>query len=78
MDQYKNFSHDVKEKAEHLSDHIHDKAHETYEQGKAHVHQAHKFLHDNAEDFAGVIKEKPIKSVLIAAGIGYLLSKIVH
>lgn len=78
MENYKNFSHDVKEKAEHVSNSIHDKAHDTYEQGKMHIQHAQKFLHENADDFAEVIKDKPIKSVLIAAGIGYLLSKIVH
>ena len=42
------------------------------------AHQASEMVSEQAEAFSGKVREAPITSVLIAAGIGYLLGRIVR
>lgn len=77
MDTLHQFKEDLKDKVEETTEQVKDKAQDVYESGKKQVHEAQKILQNNTEDLINKIKEKPIQSVLIAAGIGYLLSKFI-
>lgn len=51
-------------------------ANELYEDGRAKITEAEQQLKDYSDSFAKKIQEKPITSILIAGGIGFLLSKL--
>lgn len=51
-------------------------ANELYEDGCAKFNDAEQQLKDYSDSFSKKIQEKPIASILIAAGIGFLLSKL--
>lgn len=67
---------DGKEQAEELYHHVRDKAHEMYEEGKKGVCEVEEHIKEYADDIIGYIKEKPVTSVLIAGGIGFILSAL--
>lgn len=49
---------------------------EFYEEGKNKAYEIEENIKDNTDQFVKKIQENPIASVLIAGGIGFLLSKI--
>lgn len=52
------------------------KAHELYDENLAKVNHAEEQLRDFSDKLVIKVKENPVSSVLIAAGLGFLLSKI--
>ncbi len=59
------FAHQVKEKTVNL-----------YEEGVSKAGELQNCAVNYTEDFIKRVKDKPVKSVLVAAGIGYILSNL--
>jgi ElaB/YqjD/DUF883 family membrane-anchored ribosome-binding protein len=61
------------------SDLLHEgkkKVNEFYEEGKNKAYEVEENIKDNTDKLVRKIQENPLASVLIAGGIGFLLSKI--
>ncbi|MBA4697400.1 MAG: hypothetical protein H2069_08465 [Legionella sp.] len=72
-----------KEKAEELADkaeghlgNMQESAQKLIEEGKKKVGEAQDYLAANADDLIKIVKEKPLVSMLVAGGVGYLLSML--
>jgi ElaB/YqjD/DUF883 family membrane-anchored ribosome-binding protein len=57
---------------------VKDAASELYEEGKQKIGQAQANISDYSDELIETIKGKPITSVLVAGGIGYLLSLLLR
>lgn len=79
--------HDVKNKSSELYNELKNKAEATakqvtggvsdlYSEGKEHLHHLEHCIGKSSEEFIGTIKKNPISAVLIAGGIGFLLSHL--
>ena len=66
---------DLKNKAEATSHQVKETVSDLYEEGKKKVTQAEEVLCDYSDSLVKTIKDKPLTAVLIAAGVGFLLSK---
>ncbi|MDR3504385.1 MAG: hypothetical protein P4L79_17595 [Legionella sp.] len=75
MDNIDHFADKLKDKAEDTIDRVKDKAENISDSVKKQACDVQKNLECNYDELVNQIKEKPIKSVLIAAGVGYLISK---
>ncbi|KTD21773.1 DUF883 family protein [Legionella londiniensis] len=53
-------------------------AHEIYEEGLHKVHDAQKNVKVYSDEVVEKVRENPITSILIAAGVGFLLSSILR
>lgn len=53
-------------------------AHELYQDGKNKVCHVHESLKEYSDDLAHKVHKKPITSLLIAGGIGFILSAILR
>ncbi|MDP1604212.1 MAG: DUF883 domain-containing protein [Legionella sp.] len=67
---------DGKGKAEHIYQQTKDKASELLEEGMHKIESAEEHLKMYSEHVIKAIKEKPLTSLLIAGGIGYLISSL--
>lgn len=69
----------LKKKGEQETDnmkHVIEKSYqEAKEKAKEHLHHAQEVGADGIEKVGGKVKENPFSSVLLAVGVGYLLSK---
>ena len=54
------------------------KAHELYEESMQKVNETQKTMNDYSDEFVKKVKENPVTSVLIAAGVGYILSSLLR
>ena len=66
----------TKEKTENLSEQVKETASNLYQESKNKVNELEDAVCDYTEEFIHAIKEKPVKSILIASGVVYLLAKI--
>lgn len=71
-----NAYYETKPKAEELANQIGSTATDLYQSGKAELSKAEGYIEDSLANLSGSIRNQPLTSVLIAAGIGYLLAKI--
>ena len=55
---------------------VKEKANDLYTEGKRTVCEAHDYLNEYADDLVKHVKEKPLTSLLIAGGIGFILSSL--
>jgi ElaB/YqjD/DUF883 family membrane-anchored ribosome-binding protein len=67
---------DLKNKTEAASKQVKETVADMYEEGKKKVGQAEDLLGEYSDSLIKAIKEKPLTSVLVATGIGYILSKM--
>jgi ElaB/YqjD/DUF883 family membrane-anchored ribosome-binding protein len=55
-----------------------NKAHELYDEGVQKVSETQKTVNEYSDEFVKKVKENPVTSVLIAAGVGYILSSLLR
>lgn len=72
-----NAYNETKPKAEELAAQITDTASNLYESGKDKLYKAEDYIEDSVACMAKSVRKQPLTSVLIAAGIGYLLAKFI-
>ncbi|MBA2652632.1 MAG: hypothetical protein H0U73_10255 [Tatlockia sp.] len=72
----KNEKDQTLEHAEALYKHVKGKANDLYKDGKHSVAEAQVNLKHQTDNLAEHVKEKPLSSLLIAGGIGFILSAI--
>lgn len=77
MDNIEHFTDKLKDKAEDTIDKIKGKAEDISDSVKKHACDVQKHLECDYDDLLQKIKDKPLQSVLIAAGVGYLISKFI-
>lgn len=65
---------DLKHKTEAVSQQVKDSVSDFYKEGKKKVNQAEDMFEEYSDTLIKTIKEKPLTSVLVAAGVGYVLS----
>jgi ElaB/YqjD/DUF883 family membrane-anchored ribosome-binding protein len=65
-----------KGKAEHLYQQTKDKAGELLDEGRHQIESAEEHLKMYSEQVIKAIKEKPLTSLLIAGGIGFIISSL--
>ncbi|MDR3442653.1 MAG: hypothetical protein P4L65_06505 [Legionella sp.] len=68
--------YDTKPKAEELFSKVGDTASDLYESGKVKVGEAEGYVEDSITAMSRSVQRQPMTSVLLAAGIGYLLAKL--
>ena len=68
---------DLKDKAESMGDKISDTASDLYKQGKCKINSLEESMCDYSDCVVKAVKEKPLSSLLIAAAVGFLVSRIV-
>lgn len=68
--------HDVKEKVESTTEQIKEKASDFYEESKEQIHSIEGSMEEYSEQFVNKVRKYPLTSLLIAGGIGFVLSKI--
>ncbi|MBA3536520.1 MAG: DUF883 domain-containing protein [Tatlockia sp.] len=69
---------DIKNHAESMVHQVKEKTADLYEEGKHKVSDIQESAIDYADDFVQNIKDKPLTSVLIAAGVGYVMSLLLR
>ncbi|HRD70100.1 MAG TPA: hypothetical protein PK657_08135 [Legionella sp.] len=69
---------DLHASTESLISHAKDKANEVYEGSKDKINELQKSVHEHSDELVRTIRQKPLKSVLIAGGIGFLISLLVR
>lgn len=67
---------DIKNKSESVSRQVKETAADMYDEGKRRVALAEDFIEQYSDTFIKAIKDKPISAVVIATGVGYILSRI--
>ena len=68
----------VSQAASHLLDEGKKYAHELYEEGVHKVNDAQQQAKDYSDELAEKVKKNPLSSILIAAGVGFLLSSLLR
>lgn len=66
----------AKDKADEVSQHVKETTTHLYKEGKDKINDLGEAVNDNKDELIKAIKRKPLKSVLIAGAIGFLLSKL--
>ena len=66
----------AKDKADDVSQHVKETTSHLYKESKDKINDIHDSVNDNKDELVKAIKRKPLQSVLIAGGIGFLLSKL--
>ena len=66
----------VKERIEEVGERIKDKTQELFEEGREKLASLEHSIAECEEEFINKVRERPVTSLLIAAGIGFLLSKM--
>ena len=67
---------DSKDKVEDFYHHTKDKASELYDEGKKKICDAQNKIKECSDELIKHVKEKPLTSLLIAGGIGFILSAL--
>lgn len=67
---------DLKKKGEEVAHDIRETASHLYEEGKHQVENLKNYIDDYSDELIKMIKNKPLTSVLVAGGVGYLLAKL--
>lgn len=67
---------DIQSKTESVAQQVKDTVSDMYEGGKQKVTEAEDFLCEYSDSLIKTIQEKPLTSVLMAAGVGIILSKM--
>ncbi len=74
--------YETKDKAEDLTDQLKQTASDVYQSGKEKANQTLNQMEGSFQDHADQalqsVREKPLTSVLIAAGIGFILAKLIN
>lgn len=65
----------TKPKADELASQITDTASDLYDSGKERFYQAEDYIENSLSSLTTSIRKQPLKSILIAAGIGYIFAK---
>lgn len=78
MDNFDHLTDKLKDKAEDTIDRVKEKAENINDSVKKQACDVQKNLECNYDELVNQIKKKPIQSVLIAAGVGYLISKFIR
>lgn len=73
---FNEFSTNAQEAGETLSEQVKDSVSELYEEGKKKLNNMEECAEDYANEVIQKIKENPLTSILIAGGLGYLISKL--
>jgi ElaB/YqjD/DUF883 family membrane-anchored ribosome-binding protein len=68
--------HDIKDSADDMINHIKDKATDFYDEGKQKINDMQCSIEQHQDELIQLVKNNPLSSLLVAAGAGYLLSKI--
>lgn len=68
----------LKDNTESLAHQFTEGAENLYEEGKRKINDLNDSVGEYAEQLTNKIKEKPLTSLLIAGGIGYLLSHLLR
>ena len=64
-------AHDVVEDSKHL-------ANEIYEEGRYYVNEAHSHAREYSDEMLEKVRKNPASALMIAAGVGFLLSSILR
>ena len=67
---------DLKDKTECVSQQVKETVSDLYGEGKKKVGQAEDLLNEYSDSLIKTITKQPLTSVLVAAGIGYVMSKL--
>jgi len=74
--------YETKDKAEDLTDQLKQTASDVYQSGREKVNQRVNQIEGSIQEQADLVlqsvREKPLTSVLIAAGIGFILAKLIN
>lgn len=68
----------VKDSAEDIYESVKDSAEQIYKAGKKKLGQSQDIVQDYSEDLVKTIKERPLTSLLVAGGVGALLSLLLR
>ncbi|MBA2649550.1 MAG: hypothetical protein H0U75_08160 [Legionella sp.] len=68
----------IKDKAGLVTEKLTETACDLYKQGKSKIHSFEETMVDYTDEVIKTVKEKPLSSILIAAGIGYIFSLVVE
>lgn len=68
--------HDTKEHVEELADHIKHSASDLYQSGKEQFTKLEGCLQDCSQEFIKSVKDKPVTSLLIAGGVGFIVAML--
>lgn len=71
-----NAYYETKPKAEELAEQIGNTASDLYQSGKKGLGQAEEYIEESIACMAQSIRKKPLTSILIAAGVGYIYAKL--
>lgn len=69
---------EIKEAAENLYDHTKVRAQDIYEGSKDKIRQTQENFQEYSDEIIQMVKDKPITSLLIAGGIGFILSALLR
>ncbi|MFJ1269954.1 hypothetical protein ACD661_15450 [Legionella lytica] len=78
MDNFNHFKDEVNDNVEDMLEKAKEKTECISDAIKKQACDAQKNIESNYDDLVEQIKEKPIASILIAAGVGYLVSKFLR
>lgn len=67
---------ETKDKADEMVDQISSTASDLYESGQEHIIQVEEYLEECVSSVAKSVRAKPLTSLMIAGGIGYLIGKL--
>ena len=70
--------HTTKETAELYTDKLKDKVSDLYDEGKQKFNTLEDCVEDYSDELVKKVKDNPITSLLIAGGIGFILSKFLR
>lgn len=68
--------YDVKDKLEETGEKIKSKTHDFLEEGKEQLASLEQSAAEYSEAFINKVKEKPLTSLLLSAGAGFLISRL--
>lgn len=66
----------MKSEVENAYEQVRDKTAQFYEDSKKKAEEVQNYFSEHSDDLIKVVKEKPLTSLLVAGGVGYLLSKL--
>lgn len=66
----------TKDKAEVFTEQVKEKASELYDEGKQKISDLENYFEDYSGEVVKKVKANPVTSLLVAGGIGYILSKL--
>ncbi len=70
------FSANAQEKAESITEQVKDSMSDMYEESKKQFNNMEEYVEEYADELLQKVKENPLTSLLIAGGIGFLISRL--